>query len=196
MNNQSAVFFDRDGTINEDIGYIARPDDIDLYPWAAAAVRAVNESGMKAIVVTNQSGVARGFHTETDLSAVHQRLIDELGGAGATIDAIYYCPHHPRFSDSPYGIDCDCRKPKPGLLHKAADEHAIDLASSFVIGDKLSDMELACNAGATAVLVLTGYGRGTLSRLTAGSFRPSIIAEHVGQAVSEILALRRSLQIP
>ena len=186
----AAVFLDRDGTINEDAGYVSRPEDLKLYPWAAQAVRAINQSGMKAIVVTNQSGVARGVHSEGDLRVVHDKMIAELGEAGAIIDAVYYCPHHPRFVDSLYGIDCGCRKPKPGLVNLAARELAIDLAASFVIGDKLSDLELALNAGAAPALVLTGYGRETLARLEGGRFRPSIIAADLLDAVDEVLARR------
>ena len=186
----AAVFLDRDGTINEDAGYVSRPEDLKLYPWAAQAVRAINQSGMKAIVVTNQSGVARGLHTEGDLRVVHDKMIAELAQAGAIIDAVYYCPHHPRFGDSRYGIDCDCRKPKPGLVNLAARELAIDLAASFVIGDKLSDLELALNAGAAPALVLTGYGRETLARLEGSRFRPAIIAADLLEAVDEVLNQR------
>ena len=186
----AAVFLDRDGTINADSGYISRPEDLNLYPWAAEAVRAINKSGMKAVVVTNQSGVARGFYTEADLRIVHDKMIADLAEGGAKIDAVYYCPHHPRFVDSPYGIECRCRKPKPGLLALAASEQSIDLEASFVIGDKLSDLEMALNAGATPALVLTGYGRETLTRLDSGEFRPAIIAADLLGAVREVLAQR------
>ena len=193
-NMNAAVFLDRDGTMNEDIGYVSRPGDLNLYPWAAEAVRAINKSGMKVIVVTNQSGVARGFYSEADLRIVHDKMTAELAEAGATIDAVYYCPHHPRFVDSPYGIECLCRKPKPGLLTLAAREHSIDLEASFVIGDKWSDLELALNAGATPGLVLTGYGRETLARLDGGRFRPSIIAADLLGAVDKVLAQRSPIR--
>ena len=160
-NDNAAVFIDRDGTINEDIGYVSSPEDLIIYPWAAEAIRLVNESGMKAIVITNQSGIARGLYTEETLHNIHGRLRDELARDGAQLDGIYYCPHHPRIGDDRYRQFCECRKPHPGMLLQAAREHNVDLSRSFVIGDKSSDMNLATNAGAKGVLVLTGYGRAT-----------------------------------
>src|SRR5262245_38452322 len=143
-----ALFIDRDGCINEDIGYVSRPDDLVIYPWAAEAIRIINDTGMKAIVITNQSGVARGIYTEEILDDIHERLRESLAQQGARVDAIYYCPHHPRIGDQRYRQLCVCRKPQPGMLHRAAREHDIDLSTSYVIGDKSSDINLAANAGA------------------------------------------------
>ena len=138
-----AVFIDRDGTINVDVGYLSSPDQLELYPWSAEALRLINQAGFKAIVVTNQAGVARGFCTEEMLELIHERLVRDLKRESARIDGIYYCPHHPKIGEPSYRRDCDCRKPLPGMLLRAAREHQIDLSRSFVIGDKSSDIGLA-----------------------------------------------------
>jgi D-glycero-D-manno-heptose 1,7-bisphosphate phosphatase len=186
-NDNAALFVDRDGTINEDIGYVSRPEDLIIYPWAAEAIRLVNESGMKAIVITNQSGIARGMYTEETLHHIHGRLREELARDGAQLDGIYYCPHHPRIGDERYRQLCGCRKPHPGMLHQAAREHNIDLARSFVIGDKSSDMNLATNAGAKGVLVLTGYGRETQRDSERWLCDPELVADNLLEAVRLIL---------
>lgn len=182
-----AIFVDRDGTINEDIGYVSRPDDLIIYPWAAEAVRLINEAGFKAIVITNQSGVARSLYTEETLAAIHERMSRELAREGARIDAIYYCPHHPRIGDERYRRACECRKPGSGMLRRAAREHAIDLARSYVIGDKASDINLATGAGSRGVLVLTGYGRETLASIDRWPCEPALIADNLLGAVKLIL---------
>lgn len=189
LDNQQcrAVFIDRDGTLNEDIGYVSTPDELILYPWAAEAVRLVNESGFKAIVITNQSGIARGMYSEQTLGAIHARMIEELARDGARIDAVYYCPHHPDFGAGDYRKACDCRKPRTGMLDAAAREHNINLTRSFVIGDKSSDILLAEKAGAQSALVLTGYGRETLAHSERWPCRPSFVAENLLQAVKQIL---------
>lgn len=185
--SRRAIFIDRDGTINEDIGYVSKPDDLVIYPWAAEAIRLINESDFKTIVITNQSGVARGMYTEEVLSAIHDRLIERLAGQGARLDAVYYCPHHPTIGGEPYRQVCDCRKPLPGMLRAAAREHDIELSASYVIGDKASDVNLATNAGARGVLVLTGYGRETLARADLYPCGPAIVAEDLLEAVRLIL---------
>ena len=184
---KSALFIDRDGTINHDIGYVSRPEDLIVYPWAAEAIRLVNESGMKAIVITNQSGIARGMYTEETLEQIHAGLREELSKEGARLDGIYYCPHHPRIGDEHYKRLCVCRKPQPGMLHKAAREHDLDLASSFVIGDKSSDINLAANAGAKGVLVLTGYGSETQDDRKRWPCDPAFVADNLLEAVRRIL---------
>ena len=188
----AAVFIDRDGCINEDIGYVSRPADLVVYPWAAEAIRLVNESGMKAIVITNQSGIARGIYTEDTLRRIHERLRCELADQGARVDAIYYCPHHPRIGDTRYRRLCDCRKPQPGMLLQAAREHGVDLRQSFVIGDKSSDVNLAANAGATGVLVMTGYGRETYRDPERWPCNPAFVAEDLLGAVRLILDTAQS----
>lgn len=182
-----AVFIDRDGTLNEDIGYVSTPDELVLYPWAAEAVRLINRSGLLTVVITNQSGIARGMYSEETLAAIHSRMIEELARKGARIDAVYYCPHHPEVGNASYRVACECRKPRTGMLDKAARARDIDLARSFVIGDKASDMKLAENAGARAALVLTGYGRETFEHPDRWPCAPRIVAETLLEAVKRIL---------
>jgi len=185
--SRAAVFIDRDGTLNEDIGYVSTPDDLFLYPWAAEAVRLINESGLLTVVITNQSGIARGMYTEETLDAIHSRMIRELGSQGARIDAVYYCPHHPEVGGVVYRVTCECRKPRTGMLDNAARELGIDLARSFVIGDKASDIKLAENAGARGALVLTGYGGETYAHPDRWPCAPEIVAGNLLDAVRRIL---------
>ena len=192
LNSQSAIFIDRDGTINDDIGYVSAPDELVIYPFAAEAVRLINESNLKAIVITNQSGIARGLYTESTLDQIHDRMREELARGGARIDAIYYCPHHPRIGDDRYRKMCDCRKPGTGMLRQAARDHGIDLALSYVIGDKASDINLATCAGARGVLVMTGYGRETLAAQDRWPCAPAIIAEDLLDGVKRILDIRQA----
>jgi D,D-heptose 1,7-bisphosphate phosphatase len=186
----SAIFLDRDGTINEDIGYVTGPDELVVYPWSAEAIRLINESGMKAVVVTNQSGIARGLYTEGDLEAIHQKLALELGSSGARIDAFYYCPHHPRHGSNAYRRACRCRKPCGGMLEQAARDHKIDLSRSYVIGDKSSDIELATNAGARGILVMTGYGAETAGNPDLWPCSPAFVASNLLEAAR--LAIEQS----
>jgi D-glycero-D-manno-heptose 1,7-bisphosphate phosphatase len=185
-----AVFIDRDGTLNVDAGYIADPADLVLYPWAGQAVRLLNENCIKAIVVTNQSTVARGYCSEEMIDAIHAKLQNELHKDGAHLDAVYYCPHHPEIGEEPYQVDCQCRKPKAGMLHRAAGEHQIDLSRSFVIGDKTLDIEMARAVGAGAALVLTGFGRDSIRRLEGKPLQPDFICENALEAVRIILGRR------
>ncbi|MBN2076585.1 MAG: D-glycero-beta-D-manno-heptose 1,7-bisphosphate 7-phosphatase [Dehalococcoidales bacterium] len=145
MNNK-AVFLDRDGTIAKDVPYCKNPEQLHLFPDAAESIRNLNEAGYKVILVTNQSGIGRGFLTEEDLARVHRKMKADLQKSGATIDDIYYCPHHP-------DEHCNCRKPNSGMLEKAITEHEIDISNSFFIGDKYTDMEAANSAGVKAILV-------------------------------------------
>lgn len=156
MNLRRAVFLDRDGTINEESGYLHKKEECRFIPGAKEAVARLNEAGFTVVVVTNQSGVARGYYTEDDLNALHLHMALEISAAGGKIDAWYYCPHHP---DHPsQESECDCRKPLPGMLHQAARELGIDLASSWMVGDKLADIEAGVAAGCNTILVRTGYG--------------------------------------
>ena len=154
----AAVFLDRDGTINEEVGYLDRLELLRLVPGAAEAIRLINESGMKAVVVTNQSGVARGLFDESFVDAVHRRLRDMLALEGASLDGLYFCPHHPTEGRGEYLRSCDCRKPAPGLLLRAAEELSLDPERSTMIGDTLKDIEAAARIGARGILVRTGYG--------------------------------------
>ena len=184
---QRAVFIDRDGTISEEVGYLDHPSRFRLLPGAAEAVRLLNESGWLAIVVTNQAGVAYGYFPEEMIGAVHDRMKEELESAGARLDAIYYCAHHPTIGHPPYRLDCDCRKPKPGLIHRALGDFDIDLSQSWVIGDRYVDIELAANAGARSALVMTGYGRGEWEhQRDSWQTEPEIVSENLLEAVLRI----------
>ena len=155
---QAAVFLDRDGTINEEVGYMDRLDKLKLIPVAAEAIRLINASGMKAVVVTNQSGVARGLFDESFVDTVHIRLREMLRMEGAFLDGIYFCPHHPTEGRERYLMTCDCRKPAPGLLLQAAADLHLEPVRSYMVGDTLKDIEAGARAGARGVLVRTGYG--------------------------------------
>ena len=141
-----AVFIDRDGTMAKDVNYCRRPEDFVLFPNTARAIKLLNEHGFKVIVVTNQSGIARGYFTEETLAQIHKKMKQELAEEGARVDGIYYCPHHP-------DDNCDCRKPKPKLVLQAAREHDIDLKRSFVVGDLSMDIELGKAAGCKTILL-------------------------------------------
>ncbi len=141
-----AVFLDRDGTICKDVHYMRSPEQFELLPGVAEGIKLLNELGVKVIVATNQSGVARGYFTEQDLKKIHERMIEELSKRGAKIDAIYYCPHHP-------DDDCGCRKPKIGMLKKAEVDFRLDLSSCFIVGDKRLDVETGKNAGCASILI-------------------------------------------
>jgi D-glycero-D-manno-heptose 1,7-bisphosphate phosphatase len=158
------VFLDRDGTVNVEIGYLKSPEQLALIPRSAEAIRGLRRLGVKIFIVTNQSGIARGFLTEENTEKIHDALRALLRKEGAEIDGIYFCPHFPGSTDPRYNLDCDCRKPKPGLLFRAAAEHQIDLSTSFVIGDKCSDIEAGLAAGTSTVMVATGYGSEEINR--------------------------------
>ncbi|HEU0071998.1 MAG TPA: D-glycero-beta-D-manno-heptose 1,7-bisphosphate 7-phosphatase [Alphaproteobacteria bacterium] len=154
-----AVFLDRDGTIVEDVDYLTRPDQLRLIPGAAAAIRGINQMGYAAVIVTNQSAVARGMLSESALAEVHVRLREMLAAAGAHIDGIYHCPHLPDGQIAQYARQCDCRKPAPGMLLQAARDLGIDLPASIMIGDSLRDLEAGKAAGCRqSILVKTGQG--------------------------------------
>ena len=183
-----AVFLDRDGTINEQKGYINHLDRFTLLPGVGQAISRLNQAGLVVIVVTNQSGVARGYFPEELVHQVNRKMIRTLARQGARLDGVYYCPHHPQGDAPLYRLDCTCRKPRPGLLHRAAAEHGLDFKQSFVVGDSVSDLKAARQIGARAVLVLTGYGRGELDYvLPDKKVRPDYIAEDLGEAVDWIL---------
>ena len=182
-----AVFLDRDGTINEEMGYMNHLDRFVLLPGAAAAIRSINESGLKAVVVTNQSGAARGYFLEELIDQVHRKMRDLLEEEGAFLDGIYTCTHAPPSKGESGG--CGCRKPKIGLMKQAAQELNLDLEKSYVVGDRFKDVEMARNAGAKAILVLTGYGKGELEFLGPSSkVQADFVAEDLAEAVEWILS--------
>lgn len=184
-----AVFIDRDGTISEEVGYINHPSRYRVFPYSPAAVRLLNENDWLAILITNQAGVARGYFVEDLIHAVHQQLRTELEAHGAKLDAVYFCAHHPSVGEPPYRLDCDCRKPKPGLIQRAATELRIDLERSWMVGDRYSDVELAHNAGVRSAFVKSGYGLGEWEYQRANwKYQPEIVAENLLEAVNLILA--------
>lgn len=182
------MFIDRDGTISDEVGYVNHPSRYRVFPYAAQAVRLLNDAGWLAILVTNQAGVARGYFTEEMVGTVHDLLKEVLHRGGARLDAIYYCAHHPSVGEPPYRYECDCRKPKPGLILRAAQEFDINLAESWMIGDRYSDIEMARNAGVRAAFVLSGYGRGEWEYQRAGwKHEPDRVAEDLLEAVRFII---------
>jgi D-glycero-D-manno-heptose 1,7-bisphosphate phosphatase len=188
-----AVFIDRDGTLTEEVGYVNHPSRLRLLPRSAAAVRRLNEAGIAAVVATNQAGVARGYFSEDVMNAVHEQLVAQLKDAGAHLDGLYVCPHHPTEGVPPFRADCDCRKPKPGLLLRAAHDLDLDLSDSSMVGDKASDLLVAPPVGARAILVLTGYGLGEWEYRRADfPLAPDHVAADLLDAVDWVIARRRS----
>ncbi|MDH7500065.1 MAG: HAD-IIIA family hydrolase, partial [candidate division NC10 bacterium] len=183
-----AVFLDRDGTVNEEVGYLSSCEELRLLPGAVEGVRLLNQHGLKAVVVSNQSGVARGLISEPQVMQIHQRLQELLGEQGAYLDGIYFCPHHPEIGDPPYRALCDCRKPQGGMLRRAADDLDLDLSRSYVIGDHLSDVALGKNLGMKSILVLTGHGRHQMEKMPShGSMCPDSVCEGIDQAIRWVL---------
>jgi len=173
---------DRDGTLNEEVSFLSRMEQLRLYPQTCEAIRLINRSGMKAVVVTNQSGIARGYFTEDFVRSVHERINEMLRAEGARIDGFYVCPHHPVYGNGIYKQLCNCRKPEPGMLLQAAGEMNIDLTQSYMIGDMLKDVEAGKKAGATTILVKTGYGSNIVR-----TDMPAYIAEDILDAVQWII---------
>ena len=176
-----AVFLDRDGTIAEEVGYLNHASRFRVFPFVAEAIRRLNEAKYPAIVITNQSGVGRGYFPDSLIHTVHDLMTAQLAKEGAHINALYYCPHK--------GDDaCACRKPKPGMLELAAREHGLDLCRSFVVGDRYGDMQLAHRVGARAIMVRTGYGEGEIQWHSATwPAPPDFIAENLADAADWIL---------
>ena len=181
------VFLDRDGTLNEEVDFVRTPDDLHLIAGAGEAVRRLNDRGLVTCIISNQSGVARGYFTEKNLVAIHAKLEQDLGRSEARIDRIYYCPHHPTEGVPPYNIVCDCRKPKTGMLERGAAEFGIDLGRSFVVGDSMVDMQAGNGAGATTVLVLTGYGMTARAQCASNNIHVDHVARTIVEAIDFIL---------
>jgi D-glycero-D-manno-heptose 1,7-bisphosphate phosphatase len=180
-----AVFLDRDGTISEEYGYANHISRFQMFPFAAAAIRRLNEAEIPVIVVTNQSGVARGYFGEELVASIHKRMSYELAAGGAHVDGVYYCPHV-------RADGCKCRKPELGMLEQAAREHHLEIPGSTVVGDRYSDVALGHAAGCRSVFVLTGYGRGDYEWHHASWPRqPDDVVENLAEAVDLILKDRR-----
>ena len=184
-----AVFIDRDGTINEQMGYINHLSRFVLLPGAEEAIRILNRHQYLAIVVSNQSGVARGYFPIELVDKVHRRMKELLEEKDAVMDAIYFCPHHKAGVVQKYTTECICRKPGTGLIDKACREFDIDMGNSYVIGDRITDIELAHRAKIKGILVATGYGRGDIDYVLPNSnYRPVHIAEDLLHAVRWIMS--------
>lgn len=194
-NKQKAIFLDRDGTINEYVGFLRKEEDFRLIPGVSEAIKKINNSGYLAIVVTNQPVIARGEVTEEELEEIHKKMETLLGLDGAYIDDIYYCPHHPdkgfEGEIPELKIECDCRKPKTGMLEKAAREHNIDLSSSIMIGDSTLDIKMAENAGMQSVLLKTGQ-KGEDGKYEVP---PTLIAEDLNDAINKIICKKASKKL-
>lgn len=185
MLRRPAVFLDRDGTIAEEVGYLNHVSRFHIFPFAAPAIRRLNEAGLAVIVVSNQSGVARGYFPESLVLEVNRRMQRELSVVGARLDGVYYCSH-----GSADG--CDCRKPKTGMIECAAREHNLDVTGSYVVGDRYGDMELAFRAGCKAVFVRTGYGLGEEAwHANKWPRRPDALVDDLPRAVDWILGQKR-----
>ncbi len=172
-----AVFLDRDGTICEDVNYLSRPEQLKIFSFAAEAIQLLNEKNFLVILITNQSGIARGFFDGNALREIHEKLVLQLTEQNAKLDAIYFCPHN--------SVDnCACRKPKTGMIEQASEDFSIDLETSWMIGDKSIDVETGFNAGTKTALVMSGYGRKEIENMER---KPNIAAKNLLFAVKEIL---------
>ncbi|MBN2233130.1 MAG: HAD family hydrolase [Deltaproteobacteria bacterium] len=185
----AAVFLDRDGTVIEEVGYLGRVDQVRLIPGTAAAIRRLNQGGIPVIIVTNQAGVARGYFTESRVERIHYHLQEMLAAQGATVDAIYFCPHHPEGNRKIYRRSCRCRKPEPGMVERAITELGLETCPRlFVVGDKESDMELARRIDAMAVLVFTGHGRDEYEeKIRHGERQPDYCTANLAAAIDWIM---------
>ena len=189
-----AVFLDRDGTVIDELGYLADPDGVKLYPGAGAALRALQHAGFALVIVTNQSGVARGLIQEQDLARVHQRLGELLGAENVVLTDVLHCPHHPTIGPDDYRRrDCECRKPRPGMLLEAARRHSLELARSFLIGDARRDLQAGWAAGLCGtLLVATGKGPQEEARLTAEERRRTLFVANLAEAAELLVRGRQA----
>ncbi|MFA5113820.1 MAG: D-glycero-beta-D-manno-heptose 1,7-bisphosphate 7-phosphatase [Candidatus Margulisiibacteriota bacterium] len=179
-----AVFVDRDGTIIEDSGYISTPKEVHFLPGSIEALRQLNQAGFKVIVITNQSGVARGFFSEDMVQTIDKFIHKQVLSGGGHIDAFYYCPHHPEHGVYPYRQECACRKPSPGMIKQAAQDHHLDLGRSFMVGDHSCDVRAGKTAGVRTVFVLTGHGSREKAKLAD---KPDHTAPSLAEAVAWII---------
>lgn len=184
---KKAVFLDRDGNINKDVGYPSSYDMINIYPFSFEAVKKINAAGLLAVVTTNQSGIARGLIEEKALIDIHRKLQEDFSRQNAYFDGIYYCPHFPEASHPIYGKKCNCRKPEPGMALQAAADLNIDTSLSYMVGDKVEDILFGINIKAKTILVLTGYGKRSQELLKEKGIKPSHVAVNLLEAVNWIL---------
>jgi D-glycero-D-manno-heptose 1,7-bisphosphate phosphatase len=180
------VFLDRDGTLIEEAGYLDRLERLVFYPYSVDAVRLLNRANLAVVIITNQAGVARGIFREAFVAEAHRHVTTRLERGGARVDGFYYCPHHPEASIEQYRRSCECRKPQPGMLRRAAEDLKLDLARSFVVGDRWHDLQAGDAVGARGLLVRTGYGLTEEASPNAG-LAPAAIVDNLIEAASWIL---------
>jgi len=177
-----AVFLDRDGVICENVEYMSRPSQLKIIPKVPEAIKLLNENGFRVVVVTNQSGIARGYLTEKDLEKIHKKMIKILDKNGAKIDSIYYCPHLPDGVIKKYRKECNCRKPKPGMLIRAEKELSLDLKKSFMVGDSMSDIQAGKKVDCMSILISNSENKDE-----NGEIKPDFVASNLLEAVNFIL---------
>jgi D-glycero-D-manno-heptose 1,7-bisphosphate phosphatase len=183
------VFLDRDGTLNVESGYIRVLTDLNLIEGAGEAIRKLNSAGIAAVLVTNQTGAARGYYPEQHILDLNERLVKLLKEENAYLDDVYYCPHLADGTVEQYSFECNCRKPAPGLVEQAYKDHPdFDRSRSFVVGDKATDVELATNCGAKSILVETGYGKQVVAGEYQWKVTPDFQTDSIVTAVDWILA--------
>jgi D-glycero-D-manno-heptose 1,7-bisphosphate phosphatase len=184
---QPAVFLDRDGTMIHEVGYLSRREDLRWFSWTIDAIRLLNRAGFAVCVTTNQGGIGLGFYEEQFVLDLHREMSATVAAAGGRIDGWYYCPHYPTAVVERLRVDCDCRKPKPGMIRQAAAELPLDLSRSYVVGDKFADVGLAKAVGAKGVLVKTGHGEAQLQHHNGAVPDVSFVAPTLLEAVNWIL---------
>jgi D,D-heptose 1,7-bisphosphate phosphatase len=184
---KKAVFLDRDGTLNVDVGYLHQLEDLELFPWTVDALRLLTRAGFELVIVTNQSGIAHGLIDPGFVQVCHDEMRRRLQAGGADLDALYYCPHHPRGAVAGLNVDCRCRKPSPGMIEDAIRDRGIDPTQSWVVGDKWLDVQLGHAAGARSILVRTGWGKEQERHRPEGQ-KVEAVCDNLMHAVSVILA--------
>ena len=183
---KKAIFLDRDGTLNVDVGYLHQLKDLELYPWTVDALRLLKRAGYELVIVTNQSGMARGMIDAGFVEQCHDEMQRRLQAGGVQLDALYYCPHHPDGCVEGLNVDCRCRKPSPGMIEDAVRDLGIDPRASWVIGDKWLDVDLGVGVGARSILVRTGWGAEQEGKRPAGQ-PVEAVCDNLMHAVSVIL---------
>jgi D-glycero-D-manno-heptose 1,7-bisphosphate phosphatase len=187
MMKKRAVFLDRDGTINKDVGYPSSFSMIEIFPYSFEAIKKINDAGLLAVIVSNQSGVGRGLIVEKNLLDIHQKLQATFAKRGANFDGVYYCPHYRLSSIPRYRKNCRCRKPNPGMGLQAAEDLNIDMNNSYMVGDKVEDILFGRNIQAKPILLLTGFGQEALPKLKKKRIAPAYVASNLLDAVNWIL---------